>query len=325
MRDASELHDLPLEALGMPAEMRELLWRWGIRKLGAFVALGGEPLTERLGPAVLPFFVRATGGSERPLRCVAPVESYAEAVEFEHEIETLEPLLFLLRRLLEQIAWRLEATYLVAATLTLRLGLAQGGEYLRTFKIPAPTARVEVLFRALHTHLERYTAEQPIVSLHLEARPCRPARQQFGLFESALRDPNQFFETLTRLIALLGNDRVGVPAPEDSHRPDAFRVAEVDLEDARPSCFLFLFLPLPAPLPPPAPRRSRAQPRPPARRSSERRPARPRHRRHRPRATLRRLVGRAPLEARRMGAGAGRRHPLPSLSGAEEMVPGGGV
>jgi len=104
---------------------------------------------------------------------------------------------------------------------------------VHTFKIPAPTARLEVLFRTLHTHLERFTAEQPVISLRLQAQPCRPPRQQFGLFESALRDPNQFFETLARLIALLGNDRVGVPLPEDSHRPDSFRLREVDLSEER--------------------------------------------------------------------------------------------
>jgi protein ImuB len=124
----------------------------------------------------------------------------------------------------------------VAADLTLRLGFANGGgEHERLFKIPAPTARVEVLFRALHTYLEQFTAAQPINRLQLVATPCRPSRQQFGLFENALRDPNQFFETLARLIALLGHDRVGVPALEDTHRPDAFRVREVALEPAAPA------------------------------------------------------------------------------------------
>ncbi len=232
VRDAAELHDLPLEALPFPAPMREILGRWGVGDLRGFVALGREALAERLGPEVLPLFAQATGAVERPLRCRPPAQSYEEAVEFEHEIETLEPLLFMLRRLLEQILVRLEATYLVAAKLTLRLGFDHRPAYERTFKIPAPTARVEVLFRALHTHLERFTAEEPIISLALSAEPCRPSRQQFGLFESALRDPNQFFETLARLAALLGNDRVGFPVLEDTHRPDSFRLCEMAGENA---------------------------------------------------------------------------------------------
>jgi protein ImuB len=233
VRAASELGGLPLTSLAFPAPMLEILTRWGIRTLGEFTALGQEALTERLGPEVLPLLAQAQGSVERPLRCIRQAETYEESVEFEHEFETLEPLLFVIRRLLEQITLRLETSYLVAADLTLRLGFANGGgEHERLFKIPAPTARVEVLFRALHTYLEQFTAEQPINRLQLVATPCRPSRQQFGLFENALRDPNQFFETLARLIALLGHDRVGVPALEDTHRPDAFRVREVALEPA---------------------------------------------------------------------------------------------
>jgi protein ImuB len=233
VRTASELGGLPLTSLAFPAPMLEILTRWGIRTLGEFTALGQEALTERLGPEVLPLLAQAQGNVERPLRCTRQAETYEESVEFEHEFETLEPLLFVIRRLLEQITLRLETSYLVAADLTLRLGFANGGgEHERLFKIPAPTARVEVLFRALHTYLEQFTAEQPINRLQLVATPCRPSRQQFGLFENALRDPNQFFETLARLIALLGHDRVGVPTLEDTHRPDAFRVREVALEPA---------------------------------------------------------------------------------------------
>ncbi len=201
-----------------------MLHRWGIHTLGAFAGLPRDQVVARLGGVAAELWDRATGRANRPLRLVRAPEVFAEAMELEHEVETLEPLLFILRRFLEQLAMRLEATYRVAAILALRLTLREGAPHLREFRIPAPTCDVDVLFRVLSTHLESVTAAAPIVGVALSAQPARPERKQFSLFENGLRDPNKFFETLARLHALLGNDRAGTPVVEDTHRDDAFHL-----------------------------------------------------------------------------------------------------
>ena len=76
----------------------------------------------------------------------------------------------------------------------------------------------------LHTHLENFKSEFPITAVSLEAQATKPSQQQFGLFETALRNPAQLSETLARLTGLLGADRVGTPILEDTHRPDAFHL-----------------------------------------------------------------------------------------------------
>src|SRR5438132_916113 len=78
--------------------------------------------------------------------------------------------------------------------------------------------------RMLHTHLENFKSEHAITAVSLDAQPTKPPKQQFGLFETTLRNPNQLSETLARLTALLGVDRVGTPVLEETHRPDAFRI-----------------------------------------------------------------------------------------------------
>ena len=50
--------------------------------------------------------------------------------------------------------------------------------------------------------------------------PALPERQQFQLFESALRDPNRFGETLARLSALVGVENVGIAEVADPLRPE---------------------------------------------------------------------------------------------------------
>jgi protein ImuB len=76
----------------------------------------------------------------------------------------------------------------------------------------------------LQTHLENFRSEHPIVAVALRALPIKPATEQFGLFDTILRNPHQLSETLARLIALLGSDRVGTPVLQETHRPDAFRL-----------------------------------------------------------------------------------------------------
>ena len=226
-------------------EIIRILHKWGIHTVGQLATLDKEQLGARLGPQAIRMWERANGQSNRVLKLIRPPESFEENFEFENEIETAEPLLFILRRFLEQLAVRLGAIYLVAKELTLRITFANSRQvrhgtdssdwrnepavagkqsYERIFKIPQPTNDVDLLFRMLQTHLENFRSEHPIIAVALSAEPIKPAREQFGLFESTLRNPHQLSETLARLTALLGPDRIGTPVLEETHRPDAFRM-----------------------------------------------------------------------------------------------------
>jgi protein ImuB len=205
-------------------EILVILHKWGIHTLGQLAALDKEQLAARLGPEAVRMWERANGQSNRVLKLVRPPESFEESFEFENEIETAEPLLFMLRRFLEQLALHLSAIYLVVKELTLRVTFANKQTYERIFKIPQPTNDVDLLFRMLQTHLENFRSEHPIVAVALSTQPIKPCGEQFGLFQMTLRNPHQLSETLARLTALLSADRVGTPVLEETHRPDAFRM-----------------------------------------------------------------------------------------------------
>src|SRR6266700_2338027 len=205
-------------------QILEILHKWGIHTLGQLAALDKEQLGARLGLEAIRMWERANGQSDRLLKLVQPPEWFAESFEFENEIETAEPLFFMLRRFLEQLAVRLSRIYFVAKELTLRITFTNKQQYERCFKIPQPTNDVDLLFRMLQTHLENFKSEHPIIAVSLQAHPIKPNSQQFGLFETTLRNPSQLSETLARLTALLGVDRVGTPVLEETHRPDAFHL-----------------------------------------------------------------------------------------------------
>src|ERR1044071_9429792 len=110
-------------------EIFAILHKWGIHTLGQLAGLDKEQLGARLGPQAIRMWERANGRSSRLLKLIRPPESFEESFEFEHEIETTEPLLFMLHRFLEQLTMRLAAIYLVAKELKLRIMFVNSSDW----------------------------------------------------------------------------------------------------------------------------------------------------------------------------------------------------
>jgi protein ImuB len=218
------LEALPISAGEPSREMASILAGWGVHTLGDLTRLPKADVTQRLGPEGLALWERAAGETHRPLQLYTPPPVFTASMEFENEIETLEPLLFILRRFLDRLALELRNASKAAAEIKIALDLADDTRYERSFRLPEPTTREEILFRTLHTHLETLHTPAAIKALRLELEPTRPLERQHGLFDSALRDAHGFAETLARAVAIVGSGGVGTPVAENSHRPDAIRL-----------------------------------------------------------------------------------------------------
>src|SRR5208282_4216980 len=131
-REAEQLGDLPVDVLlesfssdaAEAARWVETFDRWGIRKLRALAALPEVPVSERLGQPGLHLQKLARGAASRNLRVLEPRLIFAESVELEYPIVLLEPLAFLLNRMLEQVCARLRQRALAVQELRLNLELA---------------------------------------------------------------------------------------------------------------------------------------------------------------------------------------------------------
>ncbi len=218
------LDQLSLGGAEISERMGMILQQWGIRTLGAYSALPREQVGRRLGEEGLTLWDELAGRTERPLFITELPERFEESLELEYEIETLEPLFFILRRFLESLSLRLKLVYKVAGLLRLALTLSDGSVYGRLFKIPEPTREVETLFRMLYSHLENVETESPVTAVSLRIKPVLPQLRQQGLFETALKNPQQFSATLARLVGVVGTDRVGRPRLLNTHRSDSYRL-----------------------------------------------------------------------------------------------------
>jgi protein ImuB len=222
----------------------ETLDRWGIHNLRALAALPEVSLTERLGQQGLRLQQLARGAVSRTLVPVEALLVFEEAVELEHPIVLLEPLAFLLNRLLEQLCTRLGSRALATQELRLTLGLEnlssfhhqskiKNQNFLRTLRLPLPMLDAKVFLKLLQLDLNAHPPGAPIMKIHLAAEPARPRSAQGGLFLPPSPEPEKLELTLARIAGMVGEHKVGALELLDTHHPEGFRMRRFVAEIAR--------------------------------------------------------------------------------------------
>jgi protein ImuB len=205
-------------------KMQLILKQWGIHTLGAFAALPKQAVAKRLGMEGLALWQSLYNPQQRILEIKQPPQEFEAKVEMEYEIETLEPLLFILNRLIEQLCLQLTCAFLQAKVMILELTMDDGDRYRRIFKLPEPTTRKEKLRQVIETHLENLQTSSAITTVYLQVIPTEASNRQPQLFQHSVKDPWKFSSTLHQLIGLVGSENVGTPRLRDVHLPDSFRM-----------------------------------------------------------------------------------------------------
>jgi protein ImuB len=149
---------------------------------------------------------------------VDPVR-FVEVVEFDYEIVTIEPLTFILSRMLDGICARLLSRNLATHEVHLALGTS-----VRVLNLPMPVRNSKLLTRLLILDLEARPPGVPVRRVEVEAIPAKPRVVQNGLFVPLSPEPEKLELTLARLKAVVGEENVGAAEVSDTHRPDAFEL-----------------------------------------------------------------------------------------------------
>ena len=270
-KEGESLGSLPVEVLFVEGDEKKedgqkksdalpaTLERWGIRNLHALAALPEVALSERLGQEGLRLQQLARGAASRTLVPVEEPVVFEEAVELDYSIVLLEPLAFLLNRLLEQICARLASRALNTQELRLTLELqnlrgtdpesgtvgipsesdavensdqsstqhfvsGRQSKFCRTLRLPLPMLDPKLFLKLLQLDLNAHPPGAPITKIHLAAEPARPRPGQGGLFLPPSPEPEKLELTLARIAGLVGEARVGSLELLDTHRAEAFRM-----------------------------------------------------------------------------------------------------
>jgi protein ImuB len=211
-------------------EVLAALARWGIRTCGEFAALPSADLSARLGRRGSAWQAVARGEDARPLVPARADERFEGTLELEWPIEGLEPLSFVLTRLLEPLSTRLEARDRGAAALHVALRLVTREVHQRSLQLPAPLRDVRTLRTLALLDLDSHPPGAAIDQVTITIDPTPGRILQHTLFARPHPTPEQLSTLLARLGALVGQDRIGAPALVDSHRPGAFAMVPFAIE-----------------------------------------------------------------------------------------------
>jgi protein ImuB len=220
--EAAFLAPLPLARLAPPEEIAATLERWGLSRVGDFAALSEGEVAARFGEAGRRLHETARGVDPRPLVPRAIPPAFSEGMELEWPFVAVEPFLFVARTALERLAGRLAAHALACARLEISLTLDPEGADGRAIDLPAPTRDVKTLLTLVRLDLEARPPGAPVCGFRFVAHPDRPRRAQLSLFGPAALSPEQLATCIARLVARLGEERVGQAAAVDGHRPERF-------------------------------------------------------------------------------------------------------
>ena len=240
--EATALAPLPIQRLAVLAHdepaapsvvaVLSTFRRWGLRTLGEVAALPAAAVAARLGQEGVRWQRLARGEDPRPLLPVVSEERFEQALELEWPIEGLEPLSFVLGRLLEPLEAHLERRGRGAAVLHIRLHLVTRTVHTRSLQLPAPMRDARTLRTLALLDLESHPPGAAIDRVVVAVDPTPARVLQFSLLTRPLPSPDQISTLMARLDALMGEGRCGSPAAVDTWQPGAFAMKAFALRNS---------------------------------------------------------------------------------------------
>jgi protein ImuB len=222
--EVRSLEKLPIAALNLTEEHKETFALWGIRTLGELAALPEVELVKRLGAAARDWRALAQGVARHTFEPIEPEFALKEYYNFETPVEQIDSLLFIGARLIDCLVARAAGRALSLASLAAEMKLEGGRIHRLAIRPAVPSVDRKFLLKLLHLEMGAHPPQAAVVSLTLTAEAGLSSKVQLGLFAPQTPEPSRLDVTLARLKAIVGEDRVGSPVLEDTHRPGSFRM-----------------------------------------------------------------------------------------------------
>ena len=220
-----DLSRLPVGCLPLTGEMPDVFESWGIHTLEDLAKLPETGIAERFGNDGVYLQRLARGAVHRPLKIHQPETTYDDRIELDHPVSLLEPLSFLIARILNEQCEKLQSHAMATNEIHLILELDDKTEHRRTLRLPVAMRQGKPLLKLLQMDLEAHPPQAPVLAVAMFLKPVPPRTIQHGIFLPVTPASDKLELTLARIRGLVGEENVGIPELLDTHHPHPFRLA----------------------------------------------------------------------------------------------------
>lgn len=231
------LSPIPVGKARLPDQVAESLAAMGLRTLGQLLHAPRDGLRRRFGEALTEHLDYLTGTAQEVLSYYRPPDRLELAMEWTHEIEQVEALVFPLRRLTSDLATCLAGRDGGVQRFMIRLVHRDGTSTDVSIGLLAPERDPAMLFEHTRSHMERTELPQPVVAMRLVAHelpPFVPAGRD--LFDTRPANALPLGQLRERLRARLGDRAIQTMHATADPRPEhAQSTASDDVVIGRPA------------------------------------------------------------------------------------------
>ena len=213
------LGSLPIQVLELDRSCGDKLRSLGVSRVSDFLALPPEGLRRRFDPMLIDRLERALGKRPDPRRPWRRPSRFRASLELPAAAHTTEPLLFVLRRLLKELAEVLTALGKGVDRLEILLRHDRKQTTRLTFGLAQPGRDADHWLVLLRNRFDGMALEQPVQAVELRAARFSDLK---GVNKELFGDgiPRNELQLMDRLRARFGDAAVrGVDLVED-HRPE---------------------------------------------------------------------------------------------------------
>ena len=214
--NALPVHLLAVSPMALAA-FRDVGWQY----IGEVLNAPRDQLARRFGPELTCYLQRLLGEADDPREPYRIPASYRRCLELSFAVDTTEPLLFPLKRMLSELQGYLRARDTALQNLQLSLVHEKQDDTILQLRTTQPQRDAHALWLLLREMLERTALPEAIVELIITVKQfVSPGNTQLDFFDDKARRDQSWSNLLDKLRARLGKESVKHLGLRDDHLPE---------------------------------------------------------------------------------------------------------